>query len=244
MSTPRPHLLALLLASSALAPGLALAQDEPGDEEEEGEVSDDERQLEAFELPGESPEPDGPYHQALRPFAALALGANLPLDELELGAQARLALGAQLPILGGRLLPSLELGGATASGSGSLSDERLPDGDTYRWGLMVRQLELGGGLRLRAMRGDAQLSPELSFAAHAVRVHSVLSGAIGAAQAQPVHELGWAPGWRAAGGVSVEVGPGALLIELGYRSVPLEGVIAGDTSLRGLVAGLGYRGTP
>jgi hypothetical protein len=222
-----------------------LAEDSPQPApEDEGEPGDEERALDGFEPLQDEPEPEGPYQQRLTPFGAVALGFSLPLDELDPGGQAQLSLGAQLPWLGGRLLPCAELGFSSATSSGRLEDERLPDGEAYSWDLAVRQLELGGGLRLRLLRGDAVLSPEFVVAAHAVRAHTVLEGRVGSTSAQPVHELSWQPGWRVTGGVTVAAGTSAVLIDLGYRSVPLDGVIAGETSLRGLVVGLGWRRTP
>ncbi len=229
---PRPLLLILLW----LAP--------PAWAEDSEEAPEDDQELEDFQPIADEPEPEGPYRHSLTPFAGLQASACLPLSELDMGLHGRLSAGAWLPWLGGRLLPVVELGFATVGSSGLVEDERLPDGEPYRWELTMRQLELGGGLHLRALRADAPFSPELGVAAHGVRVHSSMTGAIGGADTQPVHELSWRLGWRATGGMAVALGPGALTVELGYRAVPMDGVLSGETSLSGLVAGLGYRGFP
>ncbi len=239
MLNPLPTCLMLLAASAP-----RVWADEPAQDEEEEHNDTEERELDSFEPLAEQAEPQGPYHHPLSPFASLSASACLPITDLDIGAHGGLAVGAWLPWIGGRLLPAAELGFASAGSSGRIEDERLPDGEAYTWDLALRQLELGGSLRMRALRGDARLGPELTVAAHAVRVHHLLEGRIGSSATEPIHELGWHPGWRATAGVAIDLGAGWLTIDLGYRSVPLSSVIAGDTSLEGLVAGLGFRGTP
>jgi hypothetical protein len=236
MPVHRPLALLLLL----LAPLASAWADEPEGEDEE--PSADERELEDFESPLQRAEPEGPSRQPTAPFAALQANACLPLSEIELGAHGSLALGIQLPWLQGRLLPALELGAARVTSEGRIEDERLPAGQAYAWELGLRQLEMGGGLRVRALAGPVRVSPELELAVHAVRVHSVLTGSIGAESTQTIHELSWQRGWRSSAGIAAELGPGWLLLQLGYRHLPLEGVIAGQAGLDGLVAGVGFRG--
>jgi hypothetical protein len=238
MAPVRPIALALLLLAPTAG---AWADEDPGPEEEE--PSDEERELDDVEPVPHHRNTEGPYRHRTAPFAALNASACLPVSELQLGAHGSLTAGVQLPWFEGRLLPGLELGAARVSDAGRIEDERLPDGEAYAWELGLRQLELGGGLRVRVFPGDARISPELELAAHAVRVHSVLHGSIGADATRPVHELSWRPGWRGAAGLAAELGPGWLLLQLGYRGLGLEGVIAGQSRIDSLLAGVGYRGS-
>ncbi len=235
--------LPVTLPPGAVPPRQPVDEDLHEDLDGDGEPEEDERALDGFEPIGDEVEPEGPYHQPLRGWIAGELAACLPFGELDPGARAGLGLGLQLPWLGGRLLPGVELGYTGASSTGSLNDERLPEGSPYTWDLSLRQIEAGGGLRVRAMRGDARISPELGFSAQAVRLHSVLEGSIGGSSADPVHELRWRPGWRAHAGVAVTLGPGDLLVDFGYRSVPTDGVLTGTAGMESLVVGLGFRGT-
>ncbi len=238
-----------LLLLAAWHPGPALADDpaeggDPQGDEAEEEGADEERELEAFEPIEEEVEPEGPYEARFAPFAAAALGASLPLDELSPGGHGLVSFGAQLPWLGERLLPFLELGATTTSGSGSVEDERLPDGEAYHWEMGLRQLELGGGLRLGLLRGDASFRPELAAVVHAARVGTVLDGRVGATPTSTIHETRWTPSWRATAGIAARVGPGAITVDLGYRALELDGVMSGPVRLHGPVALIGYRRLP
>ena len=172
-------LLPVWLAAALLAPRLAAADDAPagdatppaedaptgdaptgGGEASPDAPDPDEQDLGADEAADSlrATQPVATWDPAFRPYLAAGLGLALPLGALGLSPTASLELGAELPWLGGRLLPALGVSGLMPAVQGTVTDANATSLD---WRFQERQVAVQPALRVRLAPPAGRLQAEL-----------------------------------------------------------------------------------
>lgn len=219
-------ILALLLAA------LARAEDPP-EEPEEGAPEED---LELEEAAPAAAEAEAGWRLWLEP----AVGLALPMGHPGVGSSATLGLGAQLPWLGGRLLPGVQVGGSAWGVNDTLVDGLA---EPYDWHLSVRRFTVAPLLRAR-LRPAGRLGPELGAA---VEFHRGVVESAGERGGAPLgaswEQASWA-GWMAEAALAGALGPGEGRLSLAWHGERLAAAATGDVYVGTLVFALGYRVRP
>lgn len=200
------------------------AEDSPTEEELEAE-----KDLEDF-TPVEDPADEPPPPEAtLRFSGAVILGTSLfPRTPLEPGGLLRLEGGARLPYLDGRLRPAISMGITGPSYQGTGESEVLPD--NYVYTITMRQLDLRGGVAVRALAHHVPVSPELWLGPELLWVRSTVSTSSGGQGLGEATERALRVGWVASPGLAVTVKRAELLVQCGLSGARLDGALAGEAS--------------
>jgi hypothetical protein len=173
----------------------------------------------------------------------LKVGVLLPQIATQLGTAVAggLELSWGFPVLDRRIGLYLEANYTQPSVSRtSLADPRV-GGGTYDGDQTQRELTLGGGLYGRIAPPGSTWNGYLLAGARAYLLETVSNGsAAGAPFGENTEKSTQLGGFAALGGER-RLGPGALLLEVGFGSSPLPHTITGDVSTSAIVIQLGYR---
>lgn len=189
------------------------------------------------ELPVETALP--PERAALRPLAALSVGPSIPLSSLGVSLFPRLSVGAQLPVMDGRVRAFASFSTAQAQAEVSQSDARVP---TESWSATLTEalVNAGVGATIAVLPISSKVIPEVGLLSGA---QWSTSSVVGAAGDSPIGEtrertVQWTTSLLAGGRYAL--GPGELLGQLELSLSGFDGEITGDKTASFIAPQIGY----
>lgn len=190
------------------------------------------------ELHEQTPAPT--WEPTLQASVGLGFGAAVHVRAaLEPAPLLSAEVGVALPAWGGRLRPLALVSFTSPAHTGAGEDPRLPA--AYSYTLKQRELMLGAGLGVRALRGDAPVNPELILAPQLYVMSTQLTTKAAGDSLGTTNERSTQAGWMAAPGLIVGVGPGELALRVALTSARLSGEITGEASALSVSPAIGYR---
>lgn len=198
----------------------------------------------ALEVGAEAPrQKDKAHYETASLSVALKLGGAFSGVMNSMGASfsPELELGVILPPVDHLLEVFLTARWAAPSDEGDEpADARLPGDGVAHWKVTRNELAFGLGLRVRVPVGGS-FRPYLAAGARLLLLRTTANGDVDGQSFGQNEELGTAFGGFGQLGAELDLGPGALLVELTASGAALDQTILADTNAGSLDAYLGYR---